>query len=179
MAIQGKGAAFEREVCVKLSKWVSGGERNDIFWRNAMSGGRATVFKRKGSLLRQSGDVCAVSFEGHELTENFYFELKSYKDLEFPQFFVKGGGILGKFWNKTQDEAYSFKLRPILIVKQNRMPVLWIVKRFHMPLHWATHTKNFCVDVKHLGCAIYRFDDVMSSRYRPAEAVKRVRRVMK
>lgn len=163
--VQGKGSAFEREICVKLSGWVSNGTRNDVFWRTAMSGGRASVFKKKGTFLRQSGDITAVAIEGHKLTDEFYFELKFYKDLNFPAFFVKGGGILGQFWNTTQEEAKAFGLKPVLIVKQNRMPVLWVCRFSEMPKHWTISTKAFRVQIHHLGCMIYRFDDVVRSVY--------------
>ncbi len=163
--VKGKGSAFEREICVKLSQWVSKGTRNDIFWRTAMSGGRATVFKKKGALMRQAGDVTAVSFEGHDLTDNFYLELKFYKDLGFTAFFAKNGGLLAQFWSKAQDEAQDFGLKPILIVKQNFVPILFIMRPHHIPKHWLEHTKAFCVEVRHRGCAIYRFDDVMRSSY--------------
>lgn len=172
--VQGKGSAFEREICVKLSTWVSNGARNDLFWRTAMSGGRATVFKKKGMLLRQSGDITAVSLEGHELTDTYFFELKFYRDLNFPAFFVKNGGMLGQFWTKAQTEADAFGLIPVLIAKQNRMPVLWIIRKNDMPKHWAVHTRPFRVQVHHLGCMIYRFDDVVKSNYR-RPAIPRIR----
>lgn len=165
MAIQAKGSQFEREVCVTLSQWVTRGTKKDVFWRTAMSGGRATVFKKKGSLFRQSGDICAVSHEGHELTSEYFFELKFYKDLNFPAFFVKGTGPLGQFWDKAQDEARSYGLTPILIVKQNMMPVLWIAGAGKMPARWTRFTRNFRVDVIHKHCSIFRFADIMRSDY--------------
>lgn len=168
MVGQGKGAAFEREICVKLSEWVTAGQRKDVFWRTAMSGGRATVFKKKGSLFRQSGDICAVAPEGNALTEEFYFELKFYKSLDFPAFFVKGKGVLGQFWEKTRNEARSYGLRPVLIVKQNRMPILWVSRRDHLPQRWMGNTRIFRVDVVHMGCSIFRFRDIVSSDYAAA-----------
>jgi len=165
MVGQGKGAAFEREVCVKLSEWVTAGEKKDVFWRTAMSGGRATVFKKKGSLFRQSGDICSVAPEGNDLTNKFYFELKFYKSLDFAAFFVKGKGVLGAFWQKTQNEARSYGLKPVLIVKQNWMPVLWVAKRSHMPEHWMRNTRIFRVDVVHMHCSIFRFHDIVTSEY--------------
>ncbi len=165
MAIQLKGAQFERETCVKLSEWVTDGKKKDVFWRTAMSGGRATVFKKKGALFRQSGDICAVSPEGHDLTDKYFFELKFYADLNFPGFFVKGTGPLGEFWSKAQDEAHDYGLKPILIVKQNRMPILWIANKHHMPKRWMRNTRVFRIDVIHKRCSIFRFHDIVSSSY--------------
>ena len=48
-----KGGEYERTVCKKLSLWVSNGTRDDIFWRSAMSGGRATLQRKKGIIISQ------------------------------------------------------------------------------------------------------------------------------
>lgn len=165
MAVQGKGSQFEREICVRLSEWVTNGEKKDVFWRTAMSGGRATVFKKRGAIFRQSGDICAVAHEGHALTDEYFFETKFYADLNFPAFFIKAKGPLGEFWTRARDEAKSYGLKPVLIVKQNRMPILWIVKKTHMPKRWLANTRIFQVDVVHLGCTIYRFHDIVTSQY--------------
>lgn len=173
--VKGKGSAFEREICVKLSEWVSGGARRDVFWRTAMSGGRATVFKKKGALLRQSGDITAVAFEGHDLTDKYYFELKHYRDLGLLSFFLRKGGLLCQFWSKTQEEAKHYNMIPIMIVRQNLMPTLWIMKKKDCPTHWLSHTAELRIDVRHRGCVIYRFDDIMRSSYRkPAITRERI-----
>lgn len=117
-----KGSQFERDVCKGFSLWVSGGFRKDVFWRTAMSGGRATVHKRRGELQRQSGDMCAVAPEGHVLTSRFFFEFKSYKLLQLPQFFLKGTGLLADFWNKAREEARDYSKSPVLIARQDRLP---------------------------------------------------------
>lgn len=165
MAIQQKGSQFEREICVKMSEWVTAGRKKDVFWRTAMSGGRATVFKKKGSLFRQSGDLCAVAPEGHALTDKYYFELKHYANVDFASFFVKGKGQLTQFWHKAQYEADGYGLIPILIVKQNRMPILWIAQKDKTPVHWLYRTHGWRVEVPHRKCIVYRFQDVMLSDY--------------
>jgi len=38
-----KGSSFEREICTILSKWWTNNERDDVFWRTAGSGARATT----------------------------------------------------------------------------------------------------------------------------------------
>ena len=49
-----KGSSFERLVCKRMSMWLSKGERDDLFWRSAMSGGRATVQLRDDIVDRKS-----------------------------------------------------------------------------------------------------------------------------
>lgn len=115
-----KGGSFEREICVSLSKWISNGERIDLLWRSAMSGGRATV---KRGQVRQAGDICAVAPEGHCLTDQFYIECKSYKDLSL-DCLVKSKGTLIDFWQEAVKESMLHKKLPMLIYKQNRAPIV-------------------------------------------------------
>ena len=119
-----KGAQFERDVAIGLSKWASSGEREDLFWRSSMSGGRATVGRKKGTdLSSQAGDLSAVHSSGQPFLDKFYCELKSYKDLQYAGI-LTGTGNLVKFWNSTVTEADHYKKHPILIAKQNRLPVV-------------------------------------------------------
>jgi len=117
-----KGASFERVVAVSLSKWCSKGEREDCFWRSAMSGGRATVSRKKGTnLAAQSGDLSAIHPMGQKFLDKFYVEIKSYQDLQYHGL-ITGTGRLVNFWNITVAEALSYNKIPLLIAKQNRIP---------------------------------------------------------
>ena len=119
-----KGASFERDVCKKLSLWVSDGKREDLYWRSAMSGGRATLGHRKGKDLRhQAGDICAVHPEGHKLTERFYIECKHYRDLDLGGLLFKKGKLFN-FWVATEAEATKHERLPLLIAKQNNFKTL-------------------------------------------------------
>lgn len=72
-----KGSQFERDICRLLSEWVSRGERDDLFWRTSMSGGRATVRSRKGKETHgQYGDITATHPKGRKLTKLVTIELK-------------------------------------------------------------------------------------------------------
>lgn len=128
--MSGKGQLFERKVCVQLSLWVSGGKQRDCFWRSAMSGGRATVaFKRGVRLDRQAGDICAISPEGHVLTDRYFLECKHRRNINFQQFVLTGKGQLARWWEKTVREAKRHDREPVLIIRGNFMPVLVITKR--------------------------------------------------
>lgn len=119
-----KGAAFERSVCRHLSLWITKGKKEDVFWRSAMSGGRATLLHRKGKAAQNSaGDITATGEEGHTLTDQFYIECKCYRDLNIlPFFFGNDQGALCKFWAATILEASKHKKLPLLIAKQNSVP---------------------------------------------------------
>ena len=123
-----KGSGYERDICKRLSLWVSAGQHEDLFWRSAMSGGRATVGLKRGVSLRQAGDICSVSPEGHALTNVFYCECKFYKSLDIAGFFLTGTGNLAGFWRVAVKEASKHKREPMIIARQNRTPDLIILK---------------------------------------------------
>ena len=127
MGVNGKqkGAGFEREICKKLSLWITKGEKVDCFWRSAMSGGRATVAK---GAVRQAGDITAVAPEGHALTDVLYIECKNYKDVDL-DCLVKGKGTLLTFWKTAQKEAAKYNRIPTLIFKRNHWPIMFCTSR--------------------------------------------------
>lgn len=119
-----KGAGWEREVSVKLSLWVSGGEHEDYYWRSSMSGGRSTVAAKRGKrLAAQAGDISCINPLGSSLTDKFYIELKFYKSLDFAGL-LKGTGNLAKFWIETRKQAQLYRKEPLLIAKQNQCPAI-------------------------------------------------------
>jgi hypothetical protein len=80
-----KGSNFEREICKLLSSWWTRGERDDVFWRSSMSGGRATVRFRKGKKTAGSyGDICALDPIGEPFLRIFTPELKRGQYVKHP-----------------------------------------------------------------------------------------------
>lgn len=117
-----KGGEFERQICKKLSLWVSNNLHDDLFWRSAMSGGRATVRGKKGKETASGhGDITAVTPEGNLLTDYFVIECKSHKSLGF-DLHVYGHGPLTEIWAKLRKECNDKK--PMLVLKENRRPAL-------------------------------------------------------
>lgn len=123
-----KGSKLEREVCKKLSLWVSDGKNGDLFWRSAMSGGRSTVAHKKGEVVRQAGDICAVTPEGHELTDHWYIECKFYRRVGLEAWIINNNGKMRKWWITCRMQAKRHERQPMLIVKQNGWPTLVITK---------------------------------------------------
>ena len=118
-----KGSGFEREICKMLSLWVSEGNSDNLFWRSAMSGGRATVRTKKNQETTHGhGDISAVTLQGNILTDLFVIECKNYKTLGLDAH-VYGQGPLAGIWNKLKNETPKGK-KPILIFKENRRPIL-------------------------------------------------------
>lgn len=72
-----KGPGFERSFCKELSLWWTEDKRDDIFWRTASSGARATTRFKKGLRTADSyGDVKAEHPIGKPLTNQSVFSLK-------------------------------------------------------------------------------------------------------
>lgn len=119
-----KGGSFERGIAVALSKWLSYEKREDLLWRSSMSGGRATIARKRGKELQtQAGDLSAIHPSGQPFLNKFYLELKNYRDLQFTSILTNTGHLV-KFWQSTSSEACNYKRSPMLIVKQNRMPTV-------------------------------------------------------
>jgi hypothetical protein len=126
-----KGSAFEREICKALSLYVTQGEMDDVFWRSAMSGGRATVSAAKSKLLSHvSGDLCATHPRGYGFIEKYYVECKYYKDLQYKTLVTSNVGLIAHFWEVAQMEAIANNKEPVLILKQNQMPTLVGMRRW-------------------------------------------------
>ena len=132
-----KGSAFEREVCRDLSRFVDPKSSDTLFWRSAMSGGRATLQHRKNvsklckdlnqKLIKnttQVGDITCVHKDGHWLTQVFYIEVKFYKDLDLASSLLFGKGKLAKFWRETVEKANEVEREPLLVARQNRTDAL-------------------------------------------------------
>ena len=161
-----KGAAFERDICRKLSLWVTAGKRSDIFWRSAMSGGRATVAKARGEdMAHVSGDVCAVHEAGHVFVDALFIEIKFYKDLRLSNVLVGRPSKLIDFWHKACAQAAEHNKYPVLIAKQNGLPTLccsdingmaWLAKDVKVPT----------VRIPHLSLHIVLLDDLLKTKWK-------------
>ena len=82
---QEKGRQFERDIAKRLSLWWTKGERDDVFWRTAGSGARATVRSKKGvSTSGSFGDIGYIDPEGLPLIDTCVIELKRGDTYETP-----------------------------------------------------------------------------------------------
>lgn len=122
-----KGSKFERRTCKELSLWVSHGKRDDLFWRSAMSGGRASVAFKKGKKNQtQVGDITAIDKKGEKLVQAFVVECKHLQNLGLTEGFLKGTGEFIKIWRKLLSDCLIVKRAPMLIARQNKFPTILI-----------------------------------------------------
>lgn len=122
-----KGNAFEREICKDLSKWLSYGERDDILWRSAVSGGRATVGLKKGIIRKtQGGDITAIDPIGNKLTDKYVIECKSYKNIHLQSmlFGIPKKNSIHEFWIELYNKSKQLNKDMMLVIKHNNLPKL-------------------------------------------------------
>jgi hypothetical protein len=150
-----KGSKFEREVCRRLSLWVTDGAKGDVFWRSAMSGGRATVGRGE---VRQAGDIAAVAPEGYKFCDQWFIECKHVRTLNLDSFLIKHTGVLAKFWTKARREANRYRRHPLIIARQNGWPIL-VVSRPGYVAQWAQPL------IRTGTCDVTLFDDLLESKF--------------
>jgi len=115
-----KGSGFERDLCRQLSSWWTGGTEDDLFWRTASSGGRATIRHRKGKRTAgQYGDICATDDRGAPLLQWLTIEAKrGYSRVDIL-------GVLDS--NKAQHELCSFIEQAEREAREAHVPFFLIV----------------------------------------------------
>ena len=123
-----KGASFERRICRTLSRWLTHGKRDDLFWRTAISGGSATTGLKSGiSRPRQAGDVGLIDPEGRRLLDLAVVEVKALRDFQIKNLMVGAPSKLMRIWAKADSDARQYNRRALVICKQNRTPVFCMI----------------------------------------------------
>lgn len=125
-----------------------------------MSGGRATVAHKRGGVVRQAGDICAVAPEGNEFIEKWYVECKFYKSIDLDSWIIKNTGKIAGWWKIARRIAKRYKRSPMLIVKQNGWPVLIISRQTALEQWTAPQAR---IDARNAD--ISKFDDMCMERY--------------
>ena len=141
-----KGGQFERTICKELSLWWTGNKRDDVFWRTAGSGARATVRSKTGKRTRnQYGDVQATDRCGQPLIDLCTIEIK--KGYGHRSFF----DLIDMLPNETKQPYKKFILQAreqseqaltdwwLLITKRDRKETL-----ITMPLDLAKELRQTC-----------------------------------
>jgi len=102
-----KGGKFERDICTQLSLWWSNGKSDDLFWRTAGSGGRATSRAKKGKTTKgHAGDVCATDESSQPLIDCVAIELKrGYAKHTLYDVFDKPPNAAIQEWEKWVNQA--------------------------------------------------------------------------
>lgn len=126
-----KGNDWENEVCRLLSRWLTAGQKADLFTRNVQSGGRHTVALRRGKDPGSPGDVAAQHPAAWYFLENWFIEAKHYKDLEWHLALWRNSGFLYNFLEVAERQAVASGRHYMMVAKENRQPAICVVP--HLP----------------------------------------------
>lgn len=127
----GKGASFEREICKKLSLWISKGEHDNLLWRSITSGAHATLRRRnyKDTTNEQFGDIVSTNPASRFLSDSSCIECKFYSKIDVWDLAKKNtvSPNIYKFWANILDESNYCGKIPILIIKSNYKPTMFVI----------------------------------------------------
>lgn len=139
-----KGSTFERDICKALSRWWTEGARDDVFWRTAGSGGRATNRAKSGQKTAGAyGDITYVDAIGEPLMRLCCFELKrgygSWGALDLIDKIPLGRAkppVITQFWLQAKRSAEDAGAKyPVVIFRRDgRLPGIIIPKAFLLEL---------------------------------------------
>jgi hypothetical protein len=119
-----KGNNYELKINKKLSLWVSGGDRSDLFQRNIGSGATFTSALKRGVTVGNPGDAQGAHPLAYEFLQCFLPEYKHWDDLEIQSAMWKEKGEFIKVIRKTKEQADATGRYYFLIVRQNYWPIL-------------------------------------------------------
>jgi len=171
---KGKGIAFELEICRRLTKWVTGSERPEVFWRTSLSGGTGIQLRRRGVETKMDGDIMSIDEKGEFFTSKYYIECRSYKDLRFEDL-LKEQGLLDD-WLRVDVEKVPPGKEFFLIFKKNRSPVYALLPLSDFVKKYDKHF--FIFDKKWMICLL---EDLLSDsnfhRYLDVAEVQSVKEI--
>ena len=172
-----KGSEFERRMMKQFSLWWSGGTRDDVFWRTAGSGARATARGRRA--LRTAGhygDLTATDELGQPFVNRAVVEFKTgygrepWDVLTLLELDDKiGTHQLTRFWEQACAEAVAAGdgRTPLLVFRRMRSLSPLMMMRFEIAykvcdsaawghaLVWRTHHAPFAPAVVLLPLAMF------------------------
>ena len=123
-----KGNAWELEICKHLSRWISRGEKSDLFVRNVTSGGAFTFALRSGREQGTPGDLMSGGEpEATTFLKLWMVEAKHWRDLGLHIAMWRSSGDLLKEIDKAEKQAVGTGRSMLFVAKQNRQPAICFV----------------------------------------------------
>jgi len=163
-----KGAEQERIICKNLSLWVSDNKRDDLYWRSAMSGGRASVgFKKNKTNLTQVGDISCIDSEGEKLTNKYVIEVKNYKNLHLESLIygIPKSNSLLEFWNVLCNQCKKVNKAPMLIAKQNFKSTIVLLQK-EQKYNYLNNYVNFCNSELYTDISLLDFASLLKTNFK-------------
>lgn len=122
-----KGAAFERKVAKELSIWWF--NNPNILLRNINSGSTST--KRQAKEV-PAGDIMQVDTSTSSLFP-YSVECKHYADIGFDSWLLGKNQTIYGFWEQAKSDSARVGRSPLLIMKQNNMPTIFMMEKADYP----------------------------------------------
>ncbi len=155
-----KGSSFERELCRQFSLWWSAGSADDIFWRTAGSGARATTRHKSSAITKyQYGDMTFVRPEGQLLLDVWCFEFKRYHAVNVLSCLDPAAPdkALLAFWGKACTEAKNSCRAPFLVTRVDRgVPICWMNRLVYAALNRTWEVPRIEVTLGSMNVAVDR-----------------------
>jgi hypothetical protein len=123
-----KGHEYERLISRKLTKWLTGSEYPEIFWRSASSGAKATQSVKFGHQSKMQGDIVSTDAVSMFFIDGVFVECKSYKDFRLESILLEKGSVWD-WWSKCKVESEACNKVPLLVFKKNRSPDWFMIQR--------------------------------------------------
>lgn len=144
-----KGNRFELDTCKALSRWMTRGDRTDLFARNVISGGSFTKAQKDGQIAGLPGDIMANHPDAFRFLKLFAVECKHKASLQLEQFFFDAAkqSFLWKTYLGTEAQAAKLGMWPMVIAKQNRRETIMLVP--WLVAERALLTKRKRIDLLH------------------------------
>lgn len=131
-----------------------------------MSGGRSTVANAKGKrLAAQAGDLSCIHPVGALFASKFISECKNYRDLQYKGL-ITGKGCLVTFWGEAKKQGIRYGKHPILIAKQNQMPIVVCLDK-KGSLDLDLQIEDTIIFAPKLDLRIYLLDDFLKKAIPP------------
>jgi hypothetical protein len=161
------GNNYEREVAKKLSLWITNNEREDVIWREASSGARATYRKKQGKETIQDGDFIATDLSFDWFTKFFFIDSKCYK--EFNPLMInpsnqKSNGIFNQ-WIKVFNNCPKTKVPLMICHIRNRKTPQFIIfpNHFYFEYVHPHMIYRFGEQLQKYDCVLFLLEDFLAN----------------
>ena len=164
-----KGNAAERDLCRRISLWITAGERDDTVWRSASSGAVFTVRNKakKGGYNTQVGDLCSIDLISAPFFKKVAIESKHYADLQLSNMICGLPSKAEKFWLTHKELCNKAGKEPWAVMRQNRKPDLLFISNtfFDTVVESCKHVlmNSAVAHFPRMGCSIYVLEDFLKT----------------
>lgn len=176
---QKKGRKFEKEIAIKLSKWITEGKRDDIFYCSSGSGSRFTARQKQGKDTANScGDISLLDPIGQPFLNRFSVEIKrGYSEdidlLSLVDSNNKNNTLIGWIEKALKEIEEADRSDFLIIIKRDRKKTVVVARSdFLNMIDYQTDKTEIEIYVNgDFGVGIVLFDDLFK-QFHPEDLAK-------